>query len=133
MGPGNKKKILFIEDDVSTIEVYKTALELAGFWVHTIARGEEAFRKIEELNENPQDKPDLVLLDILLPDANGLDILKRIRELKNIKNLKVLILSNYTSQELEQKGLLLKTEKYLLKTDYVPSDLVKLLKKKLKC
>jgi DNA-binding response OmpR family regulator len=127
-----KKKILLVEDDAATIEVYKMGLEQAGFDVDPIVTGQEAMRLFEEINEDPKKKPDLVLLDILLPDMNGMDILKRIRELENIKDVKVLILSNYSSKELEKKGVFLKTERYLLKTENKPSDLVKLIKEELK-
>jgi len=127
-----KKKILLIEDDLPTIEVYKTGLEEAGFDVDPILTGEEAIRKMEEIDKKPKEKPDLILLDIVLPDKNGIEVLEKIRSFKNTKDIRVLILSNYSSKELEKKGFLLKSEKYLMKTDYPPSSLVKLLKKELK-
>jgi len=126
-----KKKVILIEDDIATIDVYRTALEQAGFDVDPVTNGSEAIGLMEEINKKLKQKPDLVLLDILLPDINGLDVLKKIREFKSTKGIKVLILSNYTDKELEQKGILLKTEKYLLKTDYAPSDLVKVVKKEI--
>lgn len=127
-----KKKILLIEDDIATIEVYRTGLENAGFDVDPITTGAEAIRRLRELDSHPEDKPDLVLLDMILPDILGIEILKKIRGFKNIKDLNVLILSNYTDKQLKTKGLLLKTERYLLKTDYRPSDLVKVVKEELK-
>lgn len=127
-----KKKILLIEDDIATIDVYRRALEQAGFDVDPIVSGQEAIRFFEEADKDPDKKPDIVLLDILLLDMNGIDILKKIRELENIKDLKVLILTNYSSKELEKKGVFLKTEKYLLKTENKPSDLVKIVKEELK-
>lgn len=127
-----KKKILLIEDDVATIDVYRTALEQAGFDVDPIITGQEAIRLFEQIDKEPKQKPDLVLLDILLPDINGIDVLKKIRELKNTKDLKVFILTNYSNKELEEKGMLLKTEKYLLKSDYKPSELVEMIKKEIK-
>jgi len=126
------KKILLIEDDMATVEVYKTGLEAAGFDVDPITTGAEAIRMLRDLNDNPKNKPDLILLDMILPDLLGIEILKKIRGFENIKDIKVLILSNYTDKELTKKGLLLKTEKYLLKTNYRPSDLVKIVKKELK-
>jgi DNA-binding NarL/FixJ family response regulator len=54
------------------------------------------------------------------------------RQFKNAKSLKVLILTNYSSKELEERGIFLKAEKYVLKTECRPSDLVKLLKEELK-
>lgn len=127
-----KKKILLIEDDLPTIDVYKTGLEVAGFDVDPIITGDEAIRKMEEINENPKNKPDLILLDMILPNMNGIEVLKKIRAFENTKNIRVFILSNYTDKELEKKGLLLKSESYLMKTECPPSKLAELLKKELK-
>ena len=126
-----KKTILFIEDDLPTIDVYKTALEQADFEVSPILLGQEAIRKIEEIEKGETKMPDLVLLDLILPDMNGIEILDKIRKQEKTKNLLVFILTNYTNRELKEKGFLLKSEKYLLKTDYAPSKLVELIKKEL--
>ena len=127
-----KKTILFIEDDLPTIEVYKTALEQAGFDVNPMLLGQEAIRRVKEIEQGQAKKPDLVLLDLILPDINGIEVLEEIRKHKGTKDMMVLILSNYTNEELEKRGLLLKAEKYLLKTDYTPSQLVEIVREKLK-
>jgi len=126
-----KKTILFIEDDLPTIDVYKTALEKAGFDVDPMLLGEEAIRKIKEIEQGKAKKPDLVLLDLLLPDINGIEVLKEIRKQKKTKDIPVFILTNYTDEKLREKGLLFKTEQYLLKTKYTPSKLAELVKKEL--
>lgn len=123
-----KKMILFVEDDLATIDVYRTALERAGFDVDPIMLGEEVIRRIGEIEKGEAKMPDLVLLDLILPDMNGIEILDKIRKGKKIKDIKVLILTNYTDVELEQRGMKLNAEKYLLKTDYTPSQLVKIIK-----
>jgi len=120
-----KKRILFVEDDIATIDVYKIALESAGFDVDPMLLGGEAIRRIEEIDKGEAEKPDLVLLDLL-------EVLEEIRKRENTKNMPVLILTNYSSKELETRGLLLKAEKYLLKTDYPPSKLVEFIKKEFK-
>ena len=127
-----KKKILLVEDDIPTIEVYKTGLEAAGLDIDPIGTGQEAVIKMEEIDKGLEGAPDLILLDIVLPDMNGIEVLEKIRSFKKTKAVKVLILSNYTSDDLEKKGLMLKSEKYLMKTEYPPSKLAKLLKEKLK-
>lgn len=127
-----KKTILFIEDDLPTIDVYKTALEKAGFDVDPMLLGEEAIRKIKEIEQGKAKKPDLVLLDLALPDINGIEVLEEIRRQKKTKDMLVFILTNYTNKELEEKGLLLKVERYIIKTDYTPGELVKVIKKELK-
>ena len=127
-----KKTILFVEDDIATIDVYKTALEAAGFDVDPMLLGEEAIRKIKEIEQGEAKKPDLVLLDLLNPYINGIEVLEELKKYEKTKDIPVLILTNYSSEELEKRGLLLKAEKYLLKTDYPPSKLVELIKKELK-
>lgn len=126
------KTILLIEDDLPTIEIYKTALKKANFGVEVIMLGEEAIKRIEEIDGGRAKCPDLILLDLILPDINGLEVLKEIRKHKKARAIPVFILSNYTDRELEERGLRLKTEKYLLKTDYPPRKLVKIIKEKLK-
>lgn len=125
---GAKKLILFVEDDLATVDVYKTALEKAGFDVSPILLGEEAVRRIQEAEKGETQKPDLILLDLILPDINGIEVLEEIRKQEKTKDIPVFILTNYTDSKLEQKGLKLKAERYLLKTDYTPSQLVKIIK-----
>lgn len=127
-----KKAILLIEDDIPTIDVYQTALEGAGFEVEVISWGEKAIARIKEIKEGKSQKPDLVLLDLILPDINGIKILEEIRRQEETKELPVFILTNYTSQELEKMGFGLKSEQFLLKTDYTPRQLVDLIKESLK-
>jgi len=120
-----KKVILFIEDDLPTVEVYKIALEHAGFKVETAFSGNEGIKKIKAK------MPDFILLDFLLPDMNGMEVLKEIRAQKDAKDIPIFILTNYTNKKLEQKGLFLKNEKYLLKTKHTPRELVEKVKKEL--
>lgn len=126
-----KKIILFIEDDLPTIEVYKTALERVGYDVEPMLLGQEAVRRIEEIEKGEAKKPDLVLLDLILPDMNGIEVLERLRKSKEAREVPVFILTNYTDEELEKRGLLLKTERYLLKTSYTPRELAEIVKDRL--
>lgn len=126
-----KKKILLIEDDRPLIEMYKEALERANFEVEALTTGYESFEKIKKIKEGKEKKPDLVLLDLLLPDINGIQILQEMREYEETKDLPVFILTNYTAPELKEMGFDLKVEKYLLKTDYTPTQLVELIKERL--
>ena len=126
------KKILLIEDDLATIEVYETIFKKAGFEVEVIKWGEEALNRVKEIEENKFPKPDVVLLDLILPDINGIEVLKEIRKNEKTKDLLVFILTNYTDVQLEKMGYSLGSERYLLKTDYTPSQLIEIIEKSLK-
>jgi len=72
------------------------------------------------------------LLDLILPDINGLKVLAEMKKYEETKDIPVFILTNYTSRELERLGYGLKTEKYLTKTEFNISQLVKMVKECLK-
>ena len=128
-----KKTILLIEDDLPIIDIYRTALEkTGGFKVEAITLGSEAIKMIRGINENKIKKPDLILLDIILPDMNGLQVLEEIRKQKATRDLPVFILTNYGDKELKKVGIALKAERYITKTDCPPTKLVELVKKRLK-
>lgn len=123
---------MFIEDDLPTIDVYGTALEEAGFKLEIINLGEEAVERVKEIKRGKVKKPDLVLLDLILPDMNGMEILKAVRKQKKTRDVPVFILSNYTDEQLEKNGMRLRSEKFILKTDCSPNQLVKIVKERLK-
>ena len=123
---------MLIEDDLATIEVYETIFKKAGFEVEVIKWGEEALNRVKEIEENKFPKPDVVLLDLILPDINGIGVLKEIRKNEKTKDLLVFILTNYTDVQLEKMGYSLGSERYLLKTDYTPSRLIEIIEKSLK-
>ena len=121
------KTILLVEDDLPIQDIYKTAFKETDFKLEVIGLGLEAIKRIKEGK-----KPDIVLLDLVLPDINGIEILEVIRSQEETKDLPVLILTNYTSSQLQEKGYDLNSEKFLLKTDYTPREIVNLVKKRLK-
>ena len=125
------KKILLIEDDLPTIDVYETVLKKAGFGIETIRWGEEALNKVRKIKEGKTERPDLVLLDLILPDINGIRVLEEIRNYEETKDIPVFVLTNYADERLEKMGYNLKAEKYLLKTEFNPRELVKIIKEQL--
>ncbi len=105
-----KKKVLMIEDDRFLRKLYKNKLTSAGFDFI------EATNGVEGLNKVMAEKPDLVLLDLVLPRKNGFDVLIEMRKNKKTKGIPVIILSNLGQESDIKKGLSLGAQDYLIKT-----------------
>ncbi|MDD5606325.1 MAG: response regulator [Candidatus Pacebacteria bacterium] len=116
------KSILLIEDDPFLSNIYVIKLEEAGFNVNALLSGKEALKEIEEK------RPDLILLDIVLPDISGWEILEQIKKNPEIKS-KIMILSNLGQKEDKEKGLKMGADYYLIKAYYTPTELVEEIKK----
>ena len=118
-----QKYILLIEDDPFLIDIYTTKFREANFEVEVVEDGEKALTSLKER------KPDLLLLDIVLPNVDGWEILREIREDSNLKDLKVVILSNLGQKEEVEKGFKLGAAKYLIKAHHTPTEVVEEVKK----
>ncbi|MBU3942388.1 response regulator [Patescibacteria group bacterium] len=126
-----KKLIFLVEDDASTMEVYKLALEGAGFEVDPIESGEEALEKIKEIEQGKLKVPDLILLDYILPGIDGFEVLEEIKKNSKTKKIKVFLTTNYSIEELKNRREFINGEKFILKADYSPTKMVQLIKKEL--
>jgi len=120
------KKILLVEDDPLITEIYTTKLKESDFEVVGISNGEAAFKKLQ------QRKFDLLILDIVLPELTGFEVLTKIRNHQKLKNLKVLILSNLGQKSDIERARNLGVSKYLIKANFTPSEVVAEIKKLLK-
>lgn len=112
------KKILLVEDDPFLIDIYTTKLKEAGFLVEVANDGEDGLKKIKEK------KPALIILDIVLPQIDGWEILTKIKADPVLKNLKVIMLSNLGQKEDVEKAINLGALKYLIKAHYTPSQVI---------
>lgn len=112
------KKILIIEDEVAMAEMYRDKFQNAGYEVFLAITSEEGMKLAKK------EKPDLIVLDILLPTENGISFLGRLRKDPELKNLRVVALSNYDEPKTRREAHDLGVEEYLIKTDYAPRDLV---------
>jgi len=115
--------ILLIEDDPFLIDIYSTKLKKSGFDVGIAKDGKEAVEKLKEK------KPDLVVLDIVLPHLDGWEVLANIKEDSERKDTKVVVLSNLGQKEEVEKGLALGAAKYLIKAHHTPTEVVEEVKK----
>ena len=123
--PENKPKILIIEDDQRINKVYMAKLSVEGITVMTALDGIEGLRKIYS------EKPDLILLDLMLPRKSGFDILKDIKADPKVKDIPVIILSNLAQEKEIEEGLALGAVDYLVKTDYSIQQVMEKIKKAL--
>lgn len=126
-----KETIFLIEDEPDIMYVNATALTNAGFNVIQLGSGKEAMAKVKKIQGKKEEKPALVLLDLVLPDINGLEILRSLRENKITEDLKVFIFSNYTSDAL-LKIEYIKPDKFILKSATTPTQLVEIVKEAVK-
>lgn len=120
------QKILLVEDDPFLIDIYKKKLTKAGFSLEVAEDGEKA------LEAAKAQKPDLILLDIVLPKASGWEVLKKMRKQAGLEKVKIIILSNLGQKEEVEKGLKLGAVRYLIKAQHTPSEVVDAVKSILK-
>jgi len=113
-----KKKILMIEEDYFLRKIYKNKLTSIGFEFIEATNGEEG------LNKLISEKPDLVLLDLILPQKNGFDVLIEIRKNKEFKDTLVIILSVLSQKSDVKRGLDFGAQEYLVKSEMSLSDVV---------
>lgn len=124
MAKKNKKtKILMMEDNIFLRKLYREKLTRAGFDFI------EATNGVEGINKVNIESPDLVILDLILPQKNGFDVLSEIKGNSKTKKIPVIILSNL-GQELDIKeGLALGAQEYLIKTEVRLAEVVNKVKK----
>lgn len=119
MADDTKYKILLVEDDKFLSKAYRDGLEDARFIVVCALDGKEAIEKIKS------EKPDLVLLDLIMPGANGIEVLQDIKSEDTLKSIPVVILSNSARDSDIKKGMALGAVDYLIKADFSMEEVVK--------
>jgi DNA-binding response OmpR family regulator len=112
------KKILIVEDDKFLRELVVTNLIKRNYIVIEALDGEEGVKKIKE------EKPDLVLLDLVLPGMGGFEVLSQIKSDPEVSSIPVIIFSNLGQKEDIEKGLALGATDYLVKAHFVLSEVV---------
>ncbi len=112
-------KVLLVDDDKMLVELYKERLELAGYQVEISRDGEEGLAKIHQV------KPDLVLLDIMMPKVNGYEALASIKSDPATKNTPVIILSALMRDINKSKAIESGADDYIIKSEAMPADVIK--------
>ena len=112
------KKILIVEDDKFLRELISQKLLKEGFDIAEAVDGEEGVKKVKE------EKPDLVLLDLILPGADGFEVLSKIKEDPTTAQTPVIILSNLGQKEDIERGLKMGAVDYLIKAHFTPGEII---------
>lgn len=113
-----KKKILLVEDDTALASVYHARLELEGFEVQDVTNGENALASALEF------KPDLILLDVMMPKINGFDVLDILRNTPETANIRIIMLTALSQPKERERAEQLGVDEYLVKSQVVISDVV---------
>src|SRR4030042_4283711 len=127
MSEQEKKKILVIEDDRSLQNALVEIIDQEGFESESALDGEEGLAKIKTF------KPDLILLDIILPKKDGFEELAEVKKDELLKNIPVLILTNLEEVDNVQKALDLGATNYMVKSDFSLKDVVEKIRASMKC
>ena len=113
-----ENKILIVEDDQFVSELYEHQFTKQGFNVKVAFDGEAA------LAASSSEKFDLVLLDMMIPKIDGLQVLKKLKEEPNTKDIPVIILSNLGQEDLIKEALEIGAKAYIVKSLYTPAQVV---------
>jgi DNA-binding response OmpR family regulator len=113
-----KKKILLVEDDTALASVYRSRLEIEGFEISEVHNGEEA------LSATVSFKPDLILLDAMMPKISGFDVLDILRNTPETTNIRVIMLTALSQPKDKERAEQLGVDDYLVKSQVVIGDVV---------
>lgn len=113
-----KKKILLVEDDIALAAVYRSRLEIEGFDVNEVHNGEDALSIALEY------KPDLILLDAMMPKISGFDVLDILRNTPETTNIRVIMLTALSQPKDKERAETLGVDEYLVKSQVVIGDVV---------
>ena len=113
-------KLFMAEDDSLLVHIYERKFKASGYEIEFAMDGEEAISKLK----NMEMKPSLVLLDGQMPRKSGFEVLQEMRGDSELKDVPVIFLTNMYQEEDEKKGLDLGVVAYLIKSQFIPSEIV---------
>lgn len=115
-----KAKILIIDDDPFIMDMYVMKFRNEGYTIEVAKDGKEGLKKIEEFN------PDVVLLDIVIPQMDGFSVLKEVKKSNN--KVKIILLTNLGQKGDVERGMQLGAKDYIIKAHFTPSEVVQKVK-----
>lgn len=115
-------KILIIEDDPLISRLYEKIFKFENYEVDIAQDGQEGFEKAQS------GKPTLILLDVMMPNMNGLELLDKLKKEPEIKNIPVVMLTNLAGEHDAEDALSRGAVKYIIKSKYEPKEIAKMVK-----
>jgi CheY-like chemotaxis protein len=122
-GLDRQPTVLLVEDDAAIAQVYRLQLELEGYLVLTAAEGGAGLSIAEKF------QPDVIALDIGLPDMNGLTLLDTMRANDRLREVPIVILTNFDDPDVEQRSLALGARQFLAKSRTTPDAFANLVRR----
>jgi len=116
-------KILIVDDDEAIRELYKTALKSIGYQVESAVNGEEALTKTQSF------KPDLLLLDVMMPEIHGLHVLDIIKATPEMKDVKIIVFTALSDNEAQKKAEEFGADGYIVKSQMSMAEVINYIQK----
>jgi len=121
----NSIKIAIVEDDQAIAQMYRFKFEAEGYQVETAENGRLGLALAQDM------KPDVILLDLMMPEMNGDEMLQKLRDTDWGKHIKVIILTNMGEQEVPEVVKTLDVTAFIVKANMTPRQVAELVKSKL--
>jgi len=118
--------VLIADDDMTLHQMYVERLQAEGYNIMSAYDGEEALLKVKEKI------PDVILLDIMMPKVNGIDVMKKLRSEEKTANISIILLTALVQEIGKIKELMKDYDGYLIKSEILPGDVVKTIEESLK-
>lgn len=118
----NQTKVAIIEDDMAIVQMYRTKFENEGYQVATAPDGQTGLELIEEY------EPDVILLDLMMPNMNGLDMLSKLRAQPGGRERKVIVLTNMGDTETATRVYKMAADDYIVKAEMTPKEVTERVK-----
>ncbi|MDO8444125.1 MAG: response regulator [bacterium] len=118
-------KILLVDDDITLHEMYAERLRAEGYIIVSAYDGEEALAKVYT------EKPDIILLDIMMPKINGIDVMKKLQEDETTKKIPVILLTALIQEIDKIKNIMKPYDQYLIKSETMPANIITAIEKSL--
>jgi len=119
-------KILLVDDDMTLHEMYAERLRAEGYVIVSAFDGEEAIQKAGA------EMPDIILLDIMMPKINGIDVMKKLREDEKTAGIPIILLTALVQEISKIKSMMQPGDNYLVKSEIMPGDVIKTIEESLK-